>query len=486
MLNRREQEEYELLELLEAKENELKYNKKKAIFPDAGPYRRELYKAHIRFIKASLTHSQTAFIAANRTGKTLTGAYIMACHLTGDYPEWWEGRRFLNAIEAWAAGKTNIKTKEIQQKELLGPDEDIGAGMIPKASIIKITKKHGITDAVESVTVRHKSGGVSVLTFKSYEQGRDGFEGTKKQVIWLDEEPKEPSIYSECLIRTADEHRPGIIYCTFTPLYGMSDIVLLFMPKGKPSADGVSSDDPDKFAIQTTWDDVPHLPASEKKRLWDGCLPHEREARSKGIPSLGSGAIYPYLEEDITCDVFAIPEWWSRGYGLDTGWEKTAAIWLAQDPDTNICYVYSEYYAGRQLPAVHASAIKARGNWMIGSADPAGSNQSDGKKMFDLYVEEGLSLIKADKRDREGGILKVSQALATGMLKIFKNCTNLLDEFRIYARDEHGEIIKKKDHALDAMRYVYTSGIPYLTLPEDEDNEVQNNISSDRDNHTGY
>jgi phage terminase large subunit-like protein len=478
-------EQEELLELLEYKEKEYHYNRKTSLFPDTGPYRRELYKAHIQFINASINHSQLAFVAANRTGKTKTGAYIMACHLTGEYPIWWEGRKYLNAVDAWASGKTNQKTKEIIQLELLGPDNDLGSGMIPKDKIIRITKKPGVADAVETVTVSHSSGGVSVLTFKSYEQGRDGFEGTKKQVIWLDEEPADPSIYSECLIRTADAHRPGIIYCTFTPLYGLSPVVMMFLPNGKPTIDGKVPGNDDMFSVMTTWDDVPHLTEFDKKRLWDGCLPHEREARSRGIPSLGAGAIYPYLEEDITCAPFQIPEWWPKVYGMDTGWSKTAAVWLAQDPDTKIIYAYSEHYMGGEMPPIHASAIKKRGAWITGAADPAGANISDGKKIFDLYVEEGLLLEKAEKEDREGGILKVSQYMATGMFKIFTTLGNLLDELRVYRRDENGKIIKKKDHLLDAMRYGLTTGINYMSLPEDPDAKEQG-FQGEQDSYTGY
>jgi len=481
------QEQEELLKLLEYKENELRYHKIKSMFPDTGPYRRELYTAHIRFINASARFSQLAFIAANRTGKTRTGAYIMAVHLTGDYPEWWEGKRFLNAIEAWAAGKTNQKTKEIIQNELLGPDNDLGSGLIPKEAILKITKKPGVADAIETVTVRHKSGGVSILSFKSYEQGRDGFEGTKKQVVWLDEEPADASIYSECLMRLADQYKPGIIYCTFTPLYGLSDVVMSFLPDGKATKDGTCPDNSDRFSVQTTWDDVPHLTAADKKRLWEGCLPHEREARSKGIPSLGAGAIYPYLEDNITCDPFEIPSYWLRGYGMDTGWSRTAVVWGAMDPDTKIMYLYSEHYQSEAHPAIHASAIKARGAWMIGAADPAGANISDGKKIFDMYVSEGLDIVKADKKDREGGILKVSQLLAAGQVKIFNTLSNTLAEFRIYRRDEKGEIIKKRDHAMDAMRYLLTTGVDYLTAPEDPDAPKQSYADqSGRDEYTGY
>ena len=480
------EDQEELLALLEHKENELQYNKMKSLFPDTGPYRRELYGAHIKFITASAHHSQTAFIAANRTGKTKTGAYIMACHLTGMYPDWWEGRKFLNAIDAWAAGKTNQKTKEILQNELLGPDNDIGSGLIPKDNILRITKKPGVADAIETVTVRHATGGTSILSFKSYEQGRDGFEGTKKQVIWLDEEPADASIYSECLMRLADAHRPGIIYCTFTPLYGLSDVVLQFLPDGKATADGIVPGNPDRFSVQTTWDDVPHLTASDKKRLWDGCLPHEREARSKGIPSLGAGAIYPYLEENVTCAPFEIPFWWLRGYGMDTGWSRTAVVWGAMDPDTKIIYLYSEHYQSESHPAIHASAIKARGTYLTGAADPAGANISDGKKIFDMYVEEGLDLVKADKNDREGGILRVNQMFAAGQLKIFNTLSNTLAEFRTYRRDEDGKIIKKKDHAMDAMRYFLTTGIQYLNAPLDPDAKSNDYSSGSQDEYTGY
>lgn len=481
-----QKEQLELLELLEYQEQMFRYNKQATMFPDKGPYRRDLYSAHIRFITASHSHSQTAFIAANRTGKTRTGAYIMACHLTGVYPEWWKGKKYINPINAWAAGKTNQKTKEIIQTELLGPENDTGSGMIPRHLIVKITKKNGVADGVETVTIRHASGGISILGFKSYEQGRDGFEGTKQQVIWLDEEPADARIYSECVMRTADEHVPGIIYCTFTPLYGLSEVVMKFLPNGKATPNGTVPDQPDLFSVQTTWDDVPHLNATEKKRLWDACSPHEREARSKGIPSLGSGAIYPYLEDNITCNQFEIPYWWPKAYGMDTGWQRTAAVWGAQDPDTKIIYLYSEHYMSEALPPIHSSAIKARGSWMYGAADPAGANISDGKKIFDLYLEEGLNIVKAEKGDREGGILKVNQLFGTGMFKIFNTLTNTLDELRIYRRDEKGEIIKKKDHAMDAMRYLLTTGMNLFSLPRDPDADKSSGLASERDEYTGY
>lgn len=476
----------ELLQLLETKEQELHYNKFKAMYPEKGPFSRDKYPAAIALMNASSQHSQLAFIAANRTGKTTAGAYLMAMHLTGDYSSWYCGKKFSNAINAWASGKTNQKTKEIIQYELLGPINDIGSGMIPKDKILRITKKPGVADAIEMVEVRHASGGVSILEFKSYEQGRDGFEGTKRQVIWLDEEPQDESIYSECLMRLADPLKPGIIYCTFTPLYGLSGLALRFLPDLFANKDGHVKNQPDMFAVQISWDDVPHLTEADKKRLWDGSLPHEREARSKGIPAMGAGAIYPVLDDKIVVDPFPIPSWWPRAYGLDTGWKCTAAIWGALNPDDNTLYIYSEYVAGQEHIAIHSHAIKERGKWIWGAGDPAGINQEDGRKIFDLFLAEGLNLEKADKRSRDSGILKVSQMFEAGKLKFFSTCTHIISDRRKYHRDEKGRIVEKDDHTLDALRYLCTTGMELLST---EDNNIKNTDSDnedERDRHTGY
>jgi len=488
-----EKELKELLELLEAKESQLKYNKKDALFPDNGPYRRELYPKHCKFMEAGLRFQERAFVAANRTGKTMTGAFEMACHLTGLYPAWWEGRKFLNAIDAWAVGVSNQSTKEVLQNELLGDINDIGTGLIPRDCIgrkangdMHVTKKPGVADAVETVYVRHTSGGMSRCTFKSYEQGRISFQGTKKQVIWLDEEPTDPTIYSECLTRLMDKYNPGLIYCTFTPLFGLSDVVLSFLPDGNFPRGGIHPRNSQKFVVNVDWSEVPHLDEQQKANILESYSRHERDARSKGIPSLGAGAIYPYTEDMMTCDPFQIPPWWLKGYGMDTGWSKTAVIWGAMDPDTKILYLYSEHYQSEAHPAIHAAAIKARGNWMTGAADPAGANLSDGKKIFDMYMEEGLDIVKADKRDREGGILKLGQMFESGQLKIFSTLKNTLSEIRTYRRDEKGEIVKKNDHAMDAMRYLCTTGINYLSSPMDDDEEEVSSGSGGRDEYTGY
>ena len=199
-------------------------------------YARALYPKHLEFFRAGLTYRERCFMAANRVSKTLGGGgYETSCHLTGLYPHWWEGRRFEQPIRAWAAGKTNETTRDIIQATLLG---DVmhrdsrkimsGTGVIPGRLLSKPTWKQGVQDLVDTIKVRHVSGGLSTLGLKAYNQGRGSFEGTAQHVIWDDEEPP-MDVYGEQLIRTATTN--GIIMLTFTPLMGMSEVVMQFIPK---------------------------------------------------------------------------------------------------------------------------------------------------------------------------------------------------------------------------------------------------------------
>lgn len=201
-------------------------------YPTDGPLRRELYPKHLEFFEAGAKYRERAFIAANRIGKTEgAGGYETVLHLTGLYPDWWVGRRFDHPVSWWAAGKTNQTTRDILQIKLLGPKNRRGTGLLPGNKIKRITTKIGITDSADTVEVQHTSGGISVLGFKSYQQGRDGFEGTERHGIWLDEEPP-MDIYGECLIRTMTTR--GLVLMTMTPLEGLTEAVMQYFPGGLP------------------------------------------------------------------------------------------------------------------------------------------------------------------------------------------------------------------------------------------------------------
>jgi hypothetical protein len=230
-----------------------------------------------------------------------------------------------------------------------------------------------------------------------------------------------------------------------------------------------------RWIMNLTWDDAPHLSDEDKKKILEGCSPHERDAVSKGLPSLGSGAIYPVFEADVVVEPFKIPYHWPRCYALDVGWNKTAALWGAYDPKSDIWYLYSEYYRGQAEPSVHADAIRARGTWMAGVIDchSKARSQKNGEQLLEVYLQLGLNLATADNGPGtlEAGILSTYQRLSSGRLKIFNHLHNTLAEFRIYRRDKNGRVVDKDDHLMDCMRFIVISGEKVMDVPPLDEEE---------------
>jgi phage terminase large subunit-like protein len=420
------------------------------MFPDTGPLRRELYAKHIEFFRAGAQYKQRLFMAANRVGKTVAGAFETACHLTGRYPSWWEGRRIEYPTDGWACGTTSQTTRDVVESVLLGRSGC--PGMIPVEAILHTVAGRAISGSVETVLVRHVSGKKSKLGFKTYEQGRRSFEGEAKDFIWCDEEPP-LDVYTEMLYRLLTTK--GLAWTTFTPLLGMSEMVTQFLePESEASRDS-------KYVVQAGWKDVPHLDAEERRKLIANTPPYQIKTRTEGEPALGAGAIYPIAESDITVPHRAIPEDWPRAFGMDVGWNRTAAVWGARDPGSGVLYLYSEHYQGQGEPASHALAIRGRGDWIPGVIDPAclGSSQIDGRTLMELYRKLGLHLSPAENAV-EAGITEVWNLLVSGRLKVMESLSNWLREFRKYHRDDKGsgKIVKRDDHLMDATRYLIISG----------------------------
>lgn len=463
-MNREESIAY--LELLEEQDRRQRGRSLFGYYPETGKLRRELYPKHMQFFEAGSRKIERLFMAANRVGKTEgAGGFEMVLHLTGRYPPWWNGKRFSRPITAWAAGDTSQTVRDIIQRKLYGKIHEPGTGLIPAEDINNKTMKRGLPDAIDTIFVKHQSGGLSELTFKSYDQRRESFQGTKIDVVWLDEEPP-LDIYTESLLRTTDTtgdesaDENGIIMLTFTPLMGMSETVMAFLPNGQVQDVDASGS---KFVVMATWDDVPHLTEATKKLLWASIPPFQRDARSKGVPQLGAGAIFPVPESDIIVSDFEIPAHWPRAFGMDVGWNRTAVIWGAIDRDTDVLYLTAEHYRGQAEPAVHAAAIKGSKNvnqWIPGVIDPAarGRGQRDGGQLLQDYIDLGLDLETAFN-GVESGLLEIWTRMSTGKLKAFRSLQNWLFEFRLYRRDEKGHIVKSNDHAMDAMRYLVMSGL---------------------------
>jgi phage terminase large subunit-like protein len=329
----------------------------------------------------------------------------------------------------------------------------------------------GTPGGVDWIKVKHSSGGWSTLGFKNYAQDIDAFMGYKMDVIWMDEEVPQ-DIYNEALMRTMTTG--GIVYVTFTPLNGLTPFVVNFLSKGDylagamPLALPPETEEPkeedarfanltnSKAVIQAGWDDAPWLTEDAKKQMLDDTEPHLRAARSRGIPAMGSGNVYPIPFEEISVTPFKIPNHYKRMFAMDVGWNRTAVLWAAQDPDTGTIYVYDEHYIGQQEPAMHAAAIRGRGEWITGVIDPAsrGRSQVDGQQLMSIYKNDlGLKLFPA-KNEVDSGIAAVWQGFSAGKLKIFSHLSNFAKEYVIYRRDKNGKIIKEKDHLMDCLRYI--------------------------------
>lgn len=474
----------ELVEALEQKKQEELHSGWRRWFIPGTPYGIENLPKHKAFFDATKDHSEVYFSASNRSGKSIAGAFSTSCHLLGEYSSWWQGRTFDHPTDGWAVGDSKETTRDIIQKELVGEIGRLGTGMIPADRIEKIVYRPNSGGAIDYILVKHKSGGISRLGFKSSEQGMKSFYGTAKHFIWADELPP-ADIYSELYTRTMTTN--GIIYVTATPLEGLTPLVLSFynnsdfLPVGteipgivrlsredeeeelkqklrRGDIDKIEKPPTSKAVIVAGWDDAPWLTEDAKRRMLDATPPHLKEARSKGLPSMGSGTIYTTPLEEILVKDFEIPNHWKRIAGFDVGWNYTACVWLAQNPDTKEIFAYSEYKKGGQEPVIHAQALKQRGDWIPIAIDPAsrGRSQVDGKQLFNMYRELGLRIFPADNAV-EAGIYKIQEMLAMGKLKFFRSLSELAKEYVVYRRDPKGRVIKDNDHVLDALRYALVS-----------------------------
>lgn len=408
------------------------------------------YSKQKEFHAAGNRYRERLFMAGNQLGKTLAGAAEAAMHLTGKYPDWWEGKRYDKPIVAIAGSESYELTRDGVQRLLVGPpmtEEEWGTGYIPKADIISSTRRSGVSGALDSITVRHVSGGTSTLLFKAYEQGRGKWQANTVDYIWFDEEPPE-DVYFEGITRT--NATQGLIAVTFTPLKGMSSVVARYILEHSP----------DRSVITMTIEDAEHYTPEERQKIIDSYPAHEREARTKGVPSLGSGRIFPVAEELITVVPFEVPKHWVQICGIDFGWDHpTAGARLAWDRDADVIYVTTVYRQREATPIVHAGALKPWGAWLPWSWPHDGNNDmAAGPNLASQYRAQGLNLLpeRATFEDGsnsvEAGLMEMLDRMITGRFKVFSTCGEWFEEFRLYHRKD-GKVVKERDDVISASRY---------------------------------
>jgi phage terminase large subunit-like protein len=404
------------------------------------------------YINAGLVHHNT-----------WSAGFETAMHLTGRYPDNWQGRVFNKPVSGWAAGVTSEVTRDTVQRILMGRSNAIGSGSIPLDAIYDKSLKRGVSDAFDTVIVRHGGGGdvqaeQSLLGFKSYDQGREKFQGETLDFVWLDEESDE-DIYTESLTRT--NATGGFLYMTFTPLKGMTNVVKRFLID-KPAGTHVTT---------MTIEDAEHYTPEQRLAIIASYPAHEREARTKGVPSLGSGRIFPLTEESIKVEPFEIPPHWVQICGIDFGWDHpSAAARLAWDRDNDVIYVTAAHRQKEQTPVLFAATVKPWGAWLPWAwpHDGLQHDKGSGIALAEQYRAQGLAILD-DKATHppqpnepegsggngvEAGVMELLDRMQTGRLKVFSHLNDWFEEFRMYHRD-NGKIVKKDDDLLSATRYAY-------------------------------
>ena len=395
---------------------------------------------------------KAAGVYHHNCGKTLAASMELAMHLTGRYSEWWPGRRWNRPINAWAASETAQTTRDNIQRLMLGRVGAEGTGSVPGNSIIGKTAARGVSGLVDTVRIRHATGGVSTLTFKTYDQGRERWQGETLDIVAFDEEPPE-DIYMEGLTRTSATG--GRVWLTFTPLLGMSEVVRRFL----------FAHSPDRADINMVIEDAAHYTQEERAAIIASYPAHERDARTKGIPILGSGRIFPVVEESIAFDPFGMPAYWPSIAALDFGWDHpTACVWGRWDRDADTVYIYDAYRVKEATPVIHSAAIKARGDWIpvAWPHDGLQHSKDSGKPLADQYRAQGLAMLPEHAQHIDGtigveaGLMDMLDRMYTGRLKVARHLADWWEEFRLYHRKE-GKVVKEGDDLMSATRYLCMS-----------------------------
>lgn len=418
------------------------------------------YPKQMDFHAQGATYRERCFSAGTQCGKTEAGGAEVAYHLTGLYPQWWKGRRWDRPTRWWVSGITADATRDTVQKKLLGTVTEIlqygpGRGYIPRSCIDpdKMSTQRGVANCYDTVPVKHVSGEYSTLVFKSYERGREKWQGDTIDGVWFDEEPDD-EVYQEGLARISATN--GISFLTFTPLKGKTKVVMKFL-MGDPSK-GLT-----RMAVTEAKHMTPEMIASNTS-LYDKNM---LDARMKGIPYLGSGLIFTTPEHDVSEPTFPLQQHWKYIWGIDFGLDHPfAAVLLGIDMDKDVIHIMTTYRQESALPIQHAAAMKPACAGRGGIVPVAWPQDGTQRKEFEgaltptskIYKAHGLAMLPTHATFADGtnstwaGILEMRERLGSGRLKVFNTCPQWFEEYREYHTDKEGKIIKVRDDLMSATR----------------------------------
>jgi phage terminase large subunit-like protein len=396
----------------------------------------------------SLGQEATLISGGNRAGKTQLGAQIAVAVAAGSNEHWVQSWLRINNLPddminpnpstVWVGALSYKDALEYQRPKL---DQYLPVG----------TKKTRWNSQDRGI-VKLPNGGRIVSM--SCDAGREAFQGGSASLIWLDEEPPEP-VFDECMLRTVDSK--GSIIITATPLKGLTWLFDKFV---EDPIEGFSR-------VQISGLDNPYVSSVKMRKVVSHLSEASQRARLYGEFSSQSGLVYPEFNRRIhVVDKFDIPEDWIKHRTIDFGTNHPfCCLWVAVAPSgalasDPVLIIYRELYwtehttleSGREILRLSKDESY---EWTV--ADP---ESKDGR--LTLSRELGIRTLAAPKHlgviEGIGWVKEWLQLDAEGKPKllIFKECTNLIKEFRLYRWDKnikHDRPMKQHDHALDSLRY---------------------------------
>lgn len=419
------------------------------------------------FFAAEKKARKLLWLGGNRTRKTSTVIRGISYHLRGWYPEDWPGHKFTRPIRVLVTTVVMEKTINVLQGYFLRGDPSKGLSPCLHKSLINyddktLTVKSKSASGYEQLAVSSIHGGHSIIRFGAHKQGPSQSQGDSYDIILIDE-CSNIEYYTELNMRaTAFEGEKSYVYNTMWPEKGKDEVVARFL--NNAAAGEVKNH---HFYMKSSWSDNPSLTEEEKDLMRISCPPWQLEAREHGTPIFGHGKVFCMSEKEIFIKKHDLPENIDRFaylYGLDpaaTSGGTWGMVLLAYDRENDIIYAIKDYKKNDLTLMEHGYNITQKiPSWNppgINDYAGAGENQHTKEKTIDFMKNKcGLRLSKANKSSgtKENTIDEIYFRNRSGRIKIVEDeCPNLVEEWRGYARNEKGTIIKENDHCIDALLY---------------------------------
>ena len=421
----------------------------------------EWYEPQLRFFTAGAKHHQRLIRGGNQTGKSFCCAFEAGLHMTGQYPKWWNGKRFNKPTRGWVIGPERTLVRDGPQKKLTAMQGEFGTGTIPLAAFVgRPIMVPGGTGSIDTMSVAHETDGardgLSTATFKSFEQGAEKMQAESVDWIWIDERCSE-EIYSELIARTTATD--GIVFLSYTPLKGGGELTYRFL--NEYSADRID--------IRIDAQDAKHISPERRATLEESYLPHEREARIHGIPQLGIARVFPFPIESLMRDFnpeVDIRQWARWCVGIDFGFgHPFAAALCAWVPDLDEFWIVDGFKMDRAEAFYHVKRIVSMCRGLrIPIAWPHDGNnheKSSGIALADVYRRLGAPMLPKHAENKGGGyhtqpcIEEMIDHMKRGTFAIASHMSELAEEILSYHYDEDYKIVRLRDDLISAARYAF-------------------------------